>query len=217
MTDPKPYARPSLTPRRVLTLAAISAAVALVLTLIIGNVAAPRATECPVRAEAAEAIATAAAGELAAMIGTGKGRSYADMAFADEAGTPMTIADFKGKKLLVNFWASWCGPCRAEMPALDAIAEKYNSETFEVLPLNTGETQPEKAKEFLAEGGFKHLKLFADTRFALLERLKTTAVSAGLPATVLLDEAGCELAVLQGPAEWNTPDGHKVVETLIGL
>jgi thiol-disulfide isomerase/thioredoxin len=217
LTDPKPYARPRLTARRVLVLAAISAAVALVLTLIISNVAPPEATECPVQAEKAEALETAATGELAAVMGTGTGRSHADMAFTDEAGKQVTIADFAGKKLLVNFWASWCGPCRAEMPALDAVADKYNGETFEVLPLNTGETQPEKAKEFLAEGQFKHLPLYADTGFKLLEKLKTSAISAGLPATILLDENSCELAVLQGPAEWDTPDGHKLIEALIGI
>jgi thiol-disulfide isomerase/thioredoxin len=217
MTDPKPYDRPRLTPRRVLVLAAISAAVALVLTLVIGNVGQPQATECQAQPEKAAAIDAAAVGELAAMVGTGKGRSYADMAFTDAAGKPLSIANFAGKKLLVNFWASWCVPCRAEMPALDAIAGRYNSAAFEVLPINTGETQPEKAKAFLSEGGFQHLPLLADNGFKLIERLKTNAVSAGLPATVLLDEAGCELAVLQGPAEWDTPDGHRVVEALLGV
>ena len=157
-------------------------------------------------------------GQLAALTGTGKGRGYADMGFNDAEGNGRTIADFAGKKLLVNFWASWCVPCREEMPALDAIATKYNSEDFMVLPVNLdiGEGGLDKARAFLAEGAFENLPLYADSSFQAFERLKREAVAIGLPATLLLDENGCELGVLQGPAEWNSPDGERVIETLIG-
>lgn len=177
------------------------------------------AKECPVQQGAAAAIAEAAKGELAALNGTGEGRGYASMAFKDAAGTPMSIADFKGKALLVNFWASWCVPCREEMPALDALATKYNSDDFMVLPINLdiGEGGNAKAQTFLDEGKFANLPLYADNTFAAFERLKQEAVAIGLPATLLLDESGCELAVLQGPAEWNTPDGEAVIEALLAL
>jgi len=177
------------------------------------------AKECPVQQGAAAAIAEAAKGELAALNGTGEGRGYASMTFKDAAGTPMSIADFKGKALLVNFWASWCVPCREEMPALDALATKYNSDDFMVLPINLdiGEGGNAKAQTFLNEGKFANLPLYADNTFAAFERLKQEAVAIGLPATLLLDESGCELAVLQGPAEWNTPDGEAVIEALLAL
>ena len=161
----------------------------------------------------------AAVGQLAALNGTGTGRGYADMAFKDETGKAMTIADFKGKALLVNFWASWCVPCREEMPALDALATEFNSDRFMVLPINLdiGEGGLDKAQEFLDEGQFQNLPLYADNTFAAFERLKREAVAVGLPATLLLDPDGCELAVLQGPAEWHTEDGKDVVKALIGL
>jgi thiol-disulfide isomerase/thioredoxin len=110
-------------------------------------------------------------------------------------------------------------PCREEMPALDAIATEYNSEKFMVLPINLdiGEGGLEKAKTFLDEGQFQNLPLYADNTFAAFERLKREAVAIGLPATLLLDPEGCELAVLQGPAEWHSPDGKAVIEALIGL
>jgi thiol-disulfide isomerase/thioredoxin len=158
-------------------------------------------------------------GELAALNGTGEGRGYANMAFKDAAGVDMSIADFNGKALLVNFWASWCVPCREEMPALDAIATQYNSDSFMVLPINLdiGSGGQEKAQSFLDEGQFANLPLYADSSFAAFERLKREAVAIGLPATLLLDPEGCELAVLQGPAEWASEDGKAVVEALIGL
>jgi thiol-disulfide isomerase/thioredoxin len=218
MTDQKPSTGPRLRPIRVLVIALVSAAVALALTLWIGNQNAPQAAQCAAQPELAEAVNAAAVGQLAALNGTGKGRGYADLKFFDEAGQPKTIADFAGKKLLVNFWASWCVPCRAEMPALDALAGKYNSDGFMVLPVNLdiGEDGLDKAKAFLAEGQFQHLPLYADTSFQAFERLKREAVAIGLPASLLLDEKGCEIGVLQGPAEWDTQDGHNVIEALLG-
>ncbi|ODT70130.1 MAG: hypothetical protein ABS75_13525 [Pelagibacterium sp. SCN 63-23] len=191
--------------------------VAIAAWFYLGNAA--EASACPVQSMQAQVVDAAATGHLAALNGTGEGRGYADMAFKDEAGTDMTIADFSGKALLVNFWASWCVPCREEMPALDEIATDYNSDRFMVLPINLdiGAGGLEKAQDFLDEGQFENLPLYADSTFSAFERLKREAVAIGLPATLLLDPEGCELAVLQGPAEWQSPDGRAVVEALIGL
>lgn len=192
-------------------------ALAIAAWVYMGNAA--TASSCAAQPAAAAVIDAAAVGELAALTGTGEGRGYADLAFKDETGADLTIADFKGKALLVNFWASWCVPCREEMPALDEVAAAYNSDRFMVLPINLdiGEGGLDKARDFLAEGNFAHLPLYADPSFAAFERLKREAVAVGLPATLVLDAEGCELGVLQGPAEWQTPDGRAVVEALIGL
>lgn len=192
-------------------------ALAIAAWVYLGNTAS--ANSCPAKLAQAQVLDAAAVGELAALRGTGEGRGYADMAFKDESGKAMTLADFSGKSILVNFWASWCVPCREEMPALDAIASQYNSDKFAVVPINLdiGESGLGKAEEFLAEGGFKNLPLYADNSFAAFDRLKREAVAVGLPATLLLDPEGCELAVLQGPAEWESRDGKAVIEALIGL
>lgn len=208
------------TPNRlglVTALGLAGAGVAIAAWFYLGNAA--QATSCIAQPAAAQIIDAAATGQLAALNGTGEGRGYADMAFKDAAGADMTIADFKGKALLVNFWASWCVPCREEMPALDAVATEYNSERFMVLPINLdiGSGGQEKAQTFLDEGQFQNLPLYADSSFSAFERLKREAVAIGLPATLLLDAEGCELAVLQGPAEWHSRDGKAVVEALIGL
>ncbi len=217
MSEPAPNPAPRLNVRRVLALAAISAALALTLTLYIGNASAPKATECPVQSGPAGAIDAAAVGMLAALNGTGEGRGFADLSFTDADGNPVTIADFRGRNLLVNFWASWCVPCREEMPELEAIAARYNGEDFLVLPisLDSGEGGLAKARTFLAEGGWPNLPLYADTTFRVFDRLKTEGVALGLPATLLLDENGCELGVLQGPAAWDSQDGYNVIDALL--
>lgn len=218
MTDthtPRPGASSRV--RLLITLGVAGLGVAIATWAWLGNAGVAR--ECPVQTEAAAAINAAAIGELAALNGTGEGRGYSDMGFKDAAGADLTIADFNGTALLVNFWASWCVPCREEMPALDALASKYNSDAFLVLPINLdiGEGGLAKAQRFLDDNGFANLPLYADSSFAAFERLKREAVAVGLPATLILDQDGCELAVLQGPAEWNTPDGEAVVEALMGL
>ena len=216
MTDQSPAPTRRLQPKRVLLIALASAGLALVLTLAIGNFMPAQAHQCEAQVVKGQKIDAAATGLLAALTGTGEGRGYADMAFQDEAGQPKTIADFAGKKLLVNFWATWCVPCREEMPALDSIATEYNSDEFMVLTINTGETDLAKASKFMTEEQLKNLPLYWDSNFSAFDRLKRNAVAIGLPATLLLDEKGCELAVLQGPAAWDSSDGKAVIDTLIG-
>jgi thiol-disulfide isomerase/thioredoxin len=165
--------------------------------------------------DAAAAIDRVATGELAALQPTGKGRSYADLPFEDASGKALTLKDFSGKTLLVNFWASWCIPCRAEMPALDALAKKFDGPDFMVLPINldAGDGGPDKARAFLTQAGV-NLPLYADPSLKTLDRLKQNAVALGLPATLLLDRKACEVAVLQGPAKWDSPDGENVIKAL---
>ena len=215
MTDQAPAPAPKLNPRRVAVVALGSAAVALVATLVIGNFMPARASQCVAQPERADLVDKAALGNLAALNGTGTGRGYSDLGFADDAGNNKTIADFAGKKLLVNFWASWCVPCRAEMPALESLAKQYNSQSFMVLPINldVGDSGLEKARKFLADEKLT-LPLYPAPLQAF-QRLQQQAVAIGLPTTVLLDEKGCELAVLQGPAEWDSPDGKAVIDALL--
>lgn len=209
--------RPTSTRRRVATAALLGAGVAIAITVWGGNAGlGPQAAPCAPQAAAAEKIDAAAIGQLAALNGTGTGRGYADMSFTDAAGKPVTLKDFAGKTLLVNFWASWCIPCRAEMPALDRLAAAENDAGFMVLPINLdiGAGGLDKARTFLAEGQWQNLPLYADSSFEAFKRLQTSAVAIGLPSTLLLDARGCELGVLQGPAEWDSPDGHAVIAAL---
>lgn len=174
-------------------------------------------TACAVQPQVAAAIDAVAQGELAALTPTALGRGYGDLAFADDTGRPMSLADFSGTPLLVNFWATWCVPCREEMPALNALAARYDVEDFQIVTVNLdlGEDGAIKAQKFLEEEGLDNLALYTDSSFEAFERLKREAVAIGLPATLLVDEEGCEIAVLQGPAEWNSDDAVAVVDALI--
>lgn len=197
----------------------LAAALAIAVAVWAGNGGTGTASECPVREDAAAAIDAVARGELAALMATPQGRAFSSLAFQDGEGNPVTLADFAGRKVLVNFWATWCVPCREEMPDLDAIAAEYEGEDFALvtIALDAGADGPDKARDFFAEYGLDHLTLYADPSLDVFERLRNEAVTLGLPATLLLDEGGCELAVLQGPAAWSSADGRRVVETLIGL
>jgi len=199
--------------------ALVVVAVAITASLWLSNAGPSGAAGCaPVPAEAA-AMDKAAVGNLAALQVTGKGRGYADLPFEDETGKPVSLKDFAGKTLLVNFWASWCIPCRAEMPALAALAKKYDGPDFMVLPINLdiGDGGLDKARAFLTANNITGLPLYADPSLKALDRLKENAVGLGLPTTLLLDRKACEVAVLQGPAEWDSTDGQAVVAALKGV
>lgn len=210
--------RKRLTPRRLTLAALLSAGVAIAATFWVSNATLSSAATCTPQAEAAAKIDAAAVGQLAALNGTGTGRGYSNMTFTDAEGKTRTLKDFEGKTLLVNFWASWCIPCRAEMPALDRLAAAQNDDDFMVLPINLdlGAGGLEKAKAFLDEGQWANLPLYADSTFESFKQLQTSAVALGLPSTLLIDRKGCELGVLQGPAEWDSQDGINVIEALKG-
>lgn len=216
MTEPEPQKPRNARPRRLVAGVLVVAAVAITATLWLSNAGPSGASDCNPMPAAAAAVDKVAVGELAAVQATGKGRGYADLAFQDENGKPMTLKDFAGKTLLVNFWASWCVPCRAEMPALDALAKQFNGPDFMVLPINldVGEDGFKKAQAFLKQANITNLPLYGDPTLRALDRLKSDAVALGLPASLLLDRKACEVAILQGPAKWDGPDGQNVIRAL---
>ncbi len=210
---------PNHVARPLLGIGVVAAALAIAGAVTLSNGGPPAAGECPANPQAAAVIDAAAQGELAALQPTATGRSYANLAIADKDGQALKLGDVAGKPLLVNFWATWCAPCRKEMPGLDTLATRFAPDNFAVVPVNLdiGAEGARKAADFLVAENLPNLPLYADPSFAAFDRLKREGVAIGLPATLLLDQAGCEIAVLQGPAEWNSPDGIRVVEALIGL
>lgn len=211
--------RPNPAMRRFLGPGLGLAALGIAAVIWVSNGGGTTAQECSVNSEVLAAIDQAATGQLAAIQATGTGRGYSDLEYLNEAGEPTTLADFSGKALLVNFWATWCAPCREEMPYLDTLSARYGGDDFAVVTINLdiGEDGIDKARAFLEEGGMENLPLMADPTFAAFERLKANGVALGLPATLLLDGRACEVAVLQGPAEWASDAAFSMIEKLISL
>lgn len=126
-------------------------------------------------------------------------------------GTEMTLSDLKGKVVLLNLWATWCGPCREEMPHLNALQEELGSDQFEVVALSVDRGSPEKSQKFLDEVGAKALRFYHDptakSGFAFM--------AIGMPTTLLIDREGREIGRLVGPAEWHSQDAKDLIKAAI--
>ncbi len=136
-----------------------------------------------------------------------------DTAFTDAGGTEMSLSDSNGRIRLVNFWATWCAPCRIEKPALDALQRDMGGEDFEVIAIATGRNSLEGIEEFNADVGVTTLATHLDPKSALAAAMNVP----GLPVTVILDRDGAEIGRLMGGADWNTPNARAIVTFLTGL
>jgi thiol-disulfide isomerase/thioredoxin len=125
-----------------------------------------------------------------------------EISFQDADGQPRTLADFSGKVVLLNIWATWCAPCRKEMPTLDRLQAELGGPDFEVVALSVDRKGPEAVRKFFDEIGIKHLVLNIDTS----SKAMFTLGAFGLPLTLLIDRQGREVGRVNGPAEWDSPE-----------
>jgi thiol-disulfide isomerase/thioredoxin len=168
---------------------------------------------CEAKAEKAKSTAAAATGAVAAMLPADPPQSMKVLAFKAPDGKPMTLGDRAGKTVLLNLWATWCFPCREEMPALNALQKEIGGDTFEVIAVNVDAGDDVKPKKFLAETGIDALGYYRDNTLGVFNELKTRGLALGLPVTLLVDGEGCLLAHMNGPAEWSGPDAKRLIET----
>lgn len=168
-------------------------------------------TSCSAKQSRADAVNGAARGEVAAMMGAKPPLPLEDLKFNAPDGKPMSVADLKGKIVLMNLWATWCAPCRHEMPALNQLQEELGSDTFEVVAVNVDTGGDEKPRAFLEETGVDALGYYRDSTLGLFNDLKRRGLAMGLPVTLLLDEDGCMLASMNGPAEWASADAKNLI------
>ena len=129
-------------------------------------------------------------------------KAAAAISFQDGGGQPRSLADFNGKVVLLNVWATWCVSCRKEMPALDRLQAALGGPNFEVVPLSIDRGGPDAVKKFYAETGVHNVGIFIDTSGQAVRALG----AVGLPTTLLIDRAGRELGRIVGPAEWDAPE-----------
>ncbi len=167
-------------------------------------------------AELARRLAPLARGEVAAVGIAAEPNRLPELAFTDAAGKPRTLADWRGRTVLLNLWATWCVPCRKEMPALDALQAKLGGDKFEVVAVNIDTRNLDKPKAWLEEVGVKQLAYYADPSAKVFQDLKAIGKAFGMPTTLLVDPHGCELGALAGPAEWASEDAVKLIEAAMG-
>ncbi|PJE28749.1 Thiol-disulfide isomerase or thioredoxin [Pseudooceanicola antarcticus] len=129
----------------------------------------------------------------------------------DDTGATVSLGDYTGKWVVLNYWAVWCAPCREEMPTLAALQEAREGEDFAVITLASGPNAPEKVAQFLEEEGAAALPHFRDPKSA---QARASAVF-GLPVTLLVDPEGREVARLIGGADWNSPEAHAVYDAFM--
>ncbi len=134
-----------------------------------------------------------------------------DLPFVDVDGAPHTLADYEGKVVVVNFWATWCAPCRKEMPALDALQAEMGGEDFVVVPIATLRTKQMAAIKFFEDIGVEQLPVLLDENGDLA---RASGVM-GLPVTLVLDREGNEIARMMGDAEWDSQSAKAILSRVI--
>jgi thiol-disulfide isomerase/thioredoxin len=171
---------------------------------------------CRPAIETAKRLAPLARGEVAAVAVAGEPRRVPDLAFRDADGMERTLAAWRGRTVLFNLWATWCVPCRKEMPALDALQSRLGGPGFEVVAVNIDTRDAAKPRAWLKEVGISRLAYYADPSAKVFQDLKAVGRAFGMPTTLLIDPQGCELGYLAGPAEWASEDAVKLVRAALG-
>jgi thiol-disulfide isomerase/thioredoxin len=220
MTDSRDDATPHR-PRLVTFIAVVAIAGAVVGLAAVYGIGALRGNPdvdagCEPALQSAQRLVPLARGEVAAVSVLTRPRRVPDVRFDDEEGRSRSLADWRGQLVLLNLWATWCVPCRKEMPALDALEAKLGGRDFHIVAVNIDTRDPAKPQAFLRETGITHLAYFTDRSAKIFQDLKLAGWAFGMPATLIVDPRGCTLAFLAGPAEWSSEDAVKLVEAALG-
>jgi thiol-disulfide isomerase/thioredoxin len=213
MTEPSALLRHALVRYRALAIAATTVILA-VLAGVYGIErlrSNPAALACEPAIKTADRIAPLARGEVAALTMARTPFLVPNLAFKDGAGHERKLADWRGRSVLLNLWATWCVPCRKEMPALDALESDLGGPNFEVVAVNIDTRDPQKPLAFLKDVGVTHLAYYADDSAKVFQDLKLAGKAFGMPTTLIVDRSGCEIGEMAGPAQWASADGVKLV------
>ncbi len=204
-----PARRRSLIGFGALAIVAVGAAAVYVSLDAAGNQA---SAACAAAAERADDVAPFAVGQLAAFRTVTGGIDASALSFEHPDGTPVTMAYFAGKVILLNLWATWCPPCLAEMPALEGLQAQSGSDAFEVVTVNM---DPDNGPAAWLEENDISLPLYVDPGLTLLNDTRTFGTVGGLPTTFLIDENNCLVGLIEGPAEWDGPDARRLIQAAI--
>ena len=157
-----------------------------------------------------------AKGQVAAFVTEKQGRNLSLPGFKGPDGKDMKLEAYQPRVQLVNLWATWCVPCREEMPALNALQKALGNDKFQVTAINLDTGDDTKPREFLAETRIDALPLHHDATLASFNAMKKAGIAIGLPASVLIDGRGCMLGAMNAPAAWDSDDAKALIKTAIG-
>ncbi|HEY0214182.1 MAG TPA: TlpA disulfide reductase family protein [Paenirhodobacter sp.] len=149
-------------------------------------------------------------GEMKKMVVYAQPLATPDLPFVDQDGATHSLRTFAGQPVLLNFWATWCAPCRAEMPALDRAQADLGPRGLHVVTLATGRNPQAQITRFFDQAGVTHLPRYQDEQRGLARAMGV----AGLPVSVLIDRNGLEVARIIGEADWNSPEARAVLTAL---
>lgn len=138
-------------------------------------------------------------------------RDGSGLPFALPDDSQASLADYAGKIVVLNFWATWCAPCRKEMPGLDRLNTEFGGPDFAVVTLATGRNSVAGIAKFFSDTGLESLPQYRDIQQGIAREMAVP----GLPTTVILDRSGREIARLTGDAEWDTPSAKAILAALI--
>ena len=127
---------------------------------------------------------------------------YEEIVFKDSSGEDVSLDDFKGKLLILNFWATWCAPCREEMPSLDSLQSNSNFDNLKIFPINLGQENLSKSDSFFKEIGIQNLDIYFDAPITLAKKLSLR----GVPTTILFNKKGEEFGRIMGSIDFNDQD-----------
>ena len=189
--------------------AIVAAAAVYVIAAPGGNIS--NAQSCTVELAAAKAAKPHAKGEVAAFLPAQAPLKLDDLLFKGNEDQDIQMTSFAGRTVLVNLWATWCAPCRKEMPALNDLQVDMGADNFEVVAINLDRGGPDKPKAFLQEVGATDLTYYHDSSNDILKTLRSKARATGLPTTILVGPSGCEIGTMYGPAEWASDDAKALI------
>ena len=201
-----------------LRFAVIAAAVVAVAAVLYGmgaNSGKETAGACTATSEILSRIEPLEKGDVAAATSPKRPAPVTALDFVDPGGKPVSLANFRGRTVLLNLWATWCVPCRDEMPALDQLQKTLGSKDFEVVAVNIDTTRLERVKAFLKDAKISSLASYTDPKADTFYRLKTAGKALGLPTSILVGRDGCEIAIMAGPANWASGDALALVKAAL--
>lgn len=164
-------------------------------------------------AAAAQALSDLVPADMRGLVIHDAPQPVTDAPFLDMQDAEGRLSDYRGRVVVLNFWATWCAPCVVEMPYLDALEGRYGSDDFEVVTISM-DRRIEEPLAFFEERALENLNFYFDPGMSIAFGVMGSA-NRGLPLTILYDRNGFEIGRLAGEAEWDSPEAHALIEAAL--